>query len=140
MKNKMTSNSLNLNNPAPFSPPSNTDIGYMQEAIYLAKNKMQNMDRALEISYKLSQNKEENAPIWTRQMPAFIYEEMGDGCMAFKVIEKILKESESGTTQIRGEYTRNKPFKNIQFKLENSLPVLLDQSEIVEPSKKDTPF
>lgn len=33
----MTSNSLNLNNPAPFSPHSNTDIGYMQEAIYLAK-------------------------------------------------------------------------------------------------------
>jgi len=48
--------------------------------------------------------------------------------------------AESGITEIRGEYTRNKPFKNIQFKLENSLPVFLDQNDIIEPSKKDVPF
>jgi hypothetical protein len=81
----------------------NKNWWWLLQAIYLAKNKMQNMDRALDLAYKLSQNKEENAPLWTRQMPAFLHEEMGDGCMAFKIIEKILKESESGVKQIKPE-------------------------------------
>ncbi len=81
----------------------NKNWWWLLQAIYLAKNKMQNMDRALDLAYKLSQNKEENAPLWTRQMPAFLHEEMGDGCMAFKIIEKILKESESGAKQIKPE-------------------------------------
>lgn len=73
------------------------------QAIYLAKNKLNDMDRSLELAYKLSENKDKNAPIWTKQMPAFIHEEMGDGCMAFKIIEQILKENEDGSTQIKPE-------------------------------------
>lgn len=46
---------------------------------------------------------------------------------------------DSGITEIRGEFTRNKPFKNIQFKLENSLPVILDQNIITQTSNK-VPF
>lgn len=47
---------------------------------------------------------------------------------------------ESGITEIRGEYTRNKPFKNIQFKLENSVPVFLDVQEITEVKETKPPF
>ena len=36
-------------------------------------------------------------------MPAFIHEEMGDGCMAFKIIEKILQESENNPNQLKPE-------------------------------------
>lgn len=73
------------------------------QAIYLARNKLQDMNRSLELAYKLSSNNDKNAPIWTKQMPAFIHEEMGDGCMAFKVIEQILKENESGTETLKPE-------------------------------------
>lgn len=48
--------------------------------------------------------------------------------------------AESGITEIRGEYTRNKPFKNIQFKLENSVPVFLDVQEITEVKETKPPF
>lgn len=47
--------------------------------------------------------------------------------------------AESGITEIRGEYCRNKPFKTIQFKLENSVPVFLDGQQIIEV-KTNAPF
>jgi hypothetical protein len=74
---------------------------WMTQAVYIAKDRMKNLNRALELSYKLSNNNSANAPLWTKQMPAFIYEEKGDGCMAFFVIEKLIKESEDGKRQIQ---------------------------------------
>ena len=74
----------------------NRNWWWLFQAIYIAKEQMHDINRALELSYKLSENNAPNAPLWTKQMPAFIHEEMGDGCTAFKVIEKILHESESG--------------------------------------------
>jgi hypothetical protein len=73
---------------------------WLFQAIYIAKNNLGDMNRALELAYKLSENNAKNAPLWTKQMPAFIHEEMGDGCMAFSVIQKILNESESGVRQV----------------------------------------
>ena len=76
---------------------------WMWQASYIAKNTLKDNDRALELAYKLSKNKAENAPIWTRELPAFIHEEMGDACLAFGVITKLIKESESGERQIKPE-------------------------------------
>ena len=76
---------------------------WMWQASDIAKNTLTDNDRALELAYKLSKNKAENAPIWTRELPAFLHEEMGDGCMAFGVITKLIKESESGERQIKPE-------------------------------------
>ncbi len=76
---------------------------WLFQAIYIAKNNMHDMNRALDIAYKLSKNNSPSAPLWTKEMPAFIHEEMGDGCMAFTVIETLIKESESGTRQIKPE-------------------------------------
>lgn len=73
------------------------------QAIYIAKNNLHDLDRALELSQKLAQNSAKDAPLWTKQMPAFISEEKGDGCMAFNVIEKLIKESESGARQVKPE-------------------------------------
>mgnify|MGYP003386623382 CR=1 FL=1 len=69
------------------------------QAIYIAKNSMNDLDRALELAYKLSKNKAKDAPLWTREMPAFIHSEMGDDCMAFRIVEKVAKEMESGKRQ-----------------------------------------
>jgi hypothetical protein len=76
---------------------------WLFQAIYIAKNNLGDINRALDLAYKLSQNNAKNAPFWTKEMPAFIHEEMGDGCMAFSVIEKLIKESESGARQIKAE-------------------------------------
>ncbi len=86
---------------------SNKDIDanwwWLFQATYIAKKNMGDMNRALEIAYQLSKNNSTTAPFWTKQLPAFLHEEMGDGCMAFAVIESLIKESESGARQIKPE-------------------------------------
>lgn len=76
---------------------------WLFQASYIAKINLKDMDRALELAYKLSTNNAVNAPLWTKQLPAFLHANMGDGCMAFGVIEKLIKESESGQRQIKPE-------------------------------------
>ncbi len=76
---------------------------WLFQAIYLAKNNLKDMPRALELAHKLSENNAENAPLWTKEMPAFLYEEIGDNCMAFRVIEKLIRDSESHARQITAE-------------------------------------
>jgi len=73
---------------------------WLFQAIYIATNNLRDMDRALDLAQKLATNNAKNAPLWTKQMPAFIGEQMGDGCLAFGVIQKLIEESESGTRQI----------------------------------------
>jgi hypothetical protein len=73
---------------------------WLVQAVYIAKNNLGNINRALNLAYKLSRNNAKNAPFWTKEMPAFIHEEKGEGCMAFAVIAKLIKESENGTRQI----------------------------------------
>ncbi len=73
------------------------------QGIYIARNNLGDIDRALDLAYKLSQNNAKNAPFWTKEMPAFIHEERGESCLAFSVIEKLIKESENGTRQITVE-------------------------------------
>lgn len=75
---------------------------WLFQAIYLAK-RIGDFDRALDLAYKLAENNAKDAPIWTKQMPAFIGEEMGDGCVAFEVISKLIAESENGTRQISAD-------------------------------------
>jgi hypothetical protein len=55
----------------------------------------------LKLSYELSKNNSPQAPLWTKEMPAFISEEMGDGCAAFLVIKQLIDETESGKRRIR---------------------------------------
>lgn len=79
---------------------------WLFQSIYIAKNNLRDINRALELAYKLSQNNNPSAPLWTKQMPAFILEERGqkgDGCLAFSTIAKLIKESESGVRQIKPE-------------------------------------
>jgi hypothetical protein len=76
------------------------------QAVLLAKSTLKDIDLALKLAYKLSENNAQNAPLWTKQMPAFIYAERNqknDGCLAFGVIGKMLQENENGTRQFTVE-------------------------------------
>jgi len=73
------------------------------QAIHIATNSLHDYDLALKIANKMAQNNNPQAPLWTKQMTAFLYARQGNDCMAFKIIEKILNESSQGKRQITAE-------------------------------------
>ncbi len=73
------------------------------QAINIAQKDLHDEDLALKLAYKLSENNAQNAPLWTKQMPAFIYAKQGNNCMAFIIIQKIIEDNNSGGRQISVE-------------------------------------
>src|SRR3989338_3513567 len=51
---------------------------WLYQAIYLATNALHDKNLALDLSYKLSRNTAQTAPLWTKQMPAFIHAKYGE--------------------------------------------------------------
>ena len=76
---------------------------WLFQAIFIAKKDLNDLDQALYFAQKLAQNNAKEAPLWTKQMPAFISDKKGDSCLAFKVIKNLIDESESGKRQISVE-------------------------------------
>ena len=76
---------------------------WLFQAIELARTNLQDNNLALKLAYKLSENNAKNAPLWTKQMPAFIHARRGEGCMAFAVIQKLIDENNAGVRQISVE-------------------------------------
>lgn len=76
---------------------------WMLQAAYIAKSKLKDDKKALDLSYKVASSKDKDAPLWSKQMPAFFHEQSGEGCLAFNVIDKLIKESENGKRQIDSE-------------------------------------
>jgi len=74
---------------------------WLSQAVFIAKKDLNDLDTALYFANKLAQNNSPDAPLWTKQMPAFISEKIGDGCMAFKIIKTLIDESESGKRVIK---------------------------------------
>ena len=73
---------------------------WLFQAVFISKDILKDLPRALELSEKLAQNNSAKAPFWTKQMPAFISEKMGDGCMAFRTIKQLIDDSESAAHQV----------------------------------------
>lgn len=73
------------------------------QEIMLAQKNLHDDKLALKLAYKLSQNNAKDAPLWTKEMPAFIHAKLGNSCMAFKIIQKILEENERGTRKISAD-------------------------------------
>ena len=65
---------------------------WMFQAFNIANSTLKDYPLALELAYKLSENKNELAPNWSRQLPAFVHAKMGDDCSAFLLISKLLQE------------------------------------------------
>jgi len=76
---------------------------WLFQATMIAKSTLGDKKLALELAYKMSQNNVKEAPIWTKQMPAFIHAELGEDCSAFAVINQILKENDSGVRVLKPE-------------------------------------
>lgn len=71
------------------------------QATFIAKDVVKDLDLALNLAKKLAKNNNKEAPFWTHQMPAFILEKQGEGCLAFQTIKDLMKEVESGKIKIQ---------------------------------------
>jgi hypothetical protein len=73
---------------------------WLFQAVFIAKANLKDLDLALDLAKKLAQNNAKEAPFWTKQMPAFISAEKGEDCVAFKLIQELIIESESGKYKV----------------------------------------
>ncbi len=76
---------------------------WMVQAFYIANSTLKDYPLALKLAYKLSENKNEEAPIWTKQLPAFVHTKLGEDCAAFLFINKILQDDQTGEHKIKVE-------------------------------------
>ncbi len=68
---------------------------WLTHAVLLANSKYDDQEKALALAKKLADNSNDDLPIWTKQLPAFIYARVGDSCMAFTIIKNLVDENES---------------------------------------------
>ncbi len=66
---------------------------WLGQAVYLARFRMNDYDRALGLAYKLSDLYGPGLPGWVKQMPAFVQLQMGEKEAAHAFMLEILKES-----------------------------------------------
>lgn len=67
---------------------------WMAQAVYLANNRLGDKKLALKLAYKLASTPEvqgKKLPLWARQMPAFIHEQMGEEDQSLLIIAEIVK-------------------------------------------------
>ena len=66
---------------------------WLAQAVFLARFRLNDMDRALDLANKLAQAKDGNIPVWARNMPVFILNAKGEKQGAYALMLEILKTS-----------------------------------------------
>lgn len=69
------------------------------QGIYLARS-IKDYDKELELAKLLATNQDPNAPLWTKQIPAFIYAKNSQGCLAFYTIKAIVDDLNNKNVEI----------------------------------------
>jgi len=64
---------------------------WMSQAVYLANHKLKDKEWALTLAYKLASTPRNDIPLWAKQMPAFILEQLGEEEQAMHIIADLLK-------------------------------------------------
>ena len=63
---------------------------WLGHAVFIARHQMQNNDKALELAYKLADNKSPDLADWAKQMPVFILNDQGESELAYKIMLNLL--------------------------------------------------
>jgi len=71
---------------------------WLFQATFIAKRDLKNYDLSLKLANKMASSASSTAPIWVKQMPAFISAEMGNNCLSLKIINIILQEYQQNPT------------------------------------------
>ncbi len=91
---------------------------WLTQAVYIANHKLNDKKLALEIAYKLKNMPMKiKTPLWVRQMPAFLHEQLGEYDAAQKIIVEILENWQNFTEGELNfmEYFLNERLKNPNF-------------------------
>lgn len=64
---------------------------WLAHAVYFARFKLNDQDKALSLAYKLARSEHPDMPGWTRQMPAIILNSEGDSKAAYTIMVEILR-------------------------------------------------
>lgn len=68
---------------------------WLLQATYVANFTLKDYKLALDLANRLSKVKNNDAPLWTKEMPAFIEANLGEDCAAFLFIKKTLQDIEA---------------------------------------------
>lgn len=63
---------------------------WLGHAVFLAKHKLNDNDKALELAYILADNKSPDLADWARQMPVFVLHDKGDSDLAYEIMLNLL--------------------------------------------------
>jgi len=66
---------------------------WLAQGVYLARYRMNDLDKALELAYKLARVENDDMPGWARQMPGFVLTAKGEKEAAYALMVETLKSS-----------------------------------------------
>jgi len=103
---------------------------WLFQATFIAKRDLKDYNLSLKIANKLAQNQAKQAPLWTKQMPAFISAEMGNNCLALKTISNILQDyqQKSATNNQNNNPEITKEINFMKFFIEKQIYLLKQQN------------
>lgn len=64
---------------------------WLAQAVYIARYRMNDMDKALSLAQELAENKSPNLPAWAKNMPALILSARGEKEAAYALLLEILR-------------------------------------------------
>jgi hypothetical protein len=64
---------------------------WMGQAVHIANFKLKDKEWALKLAYKLASTPRDDVPLWVKQMPAFIHEQMGEEQQAMQIVCDLMK-------------------------------------------------
>lgn len=79
---------------------------WLLQAIFLARHRQDDLDKALGLSKKLADIYREGMPLWTRHMSAFIYTETGEKEAALQIMASILQEMGDKIHPVEARYMK----------------------------------
>lgn len=71
--------------------PEGTKWKWLVQGIFFARHKLGDLEKALELANELAITENKDAPIWTRQMPAFVMNAKGSKREAYSMLVETLK-------------------------------------------------
>lgn len=68
---------------------------WLSQAVYLANHKLKDKSWALDLAYELAKTPRDDIPLWAKQMPAFILEQLNEYETALAIIANIVENQEN---------------------------------------------
>lgn len=113
--------------------PQSRSWRWLAQAVYLARYKENNLDKAYELAVELADIQDPTLPVWAKQMPAFVLTAKGDKQGAYDILLSIMRDSSASLPpqeiNVMREYICERVLDHAQAK---DNPLCKDQNETVQ--------